>query len=88
MLLTEDNAQAIALAKEAIEIEPSFEDPYWTLLSLQDAKKDAQGVNSTLAAITKQFDDTFTPSKLNELFNLPNYEASDVYKAALDRKRF
>lgn len=86
--LMDDDTMAIKYAKEAIAIEPNFEDPYWTLISLQDEAADVNGVNNTLSLMQKQFDETFTPDRLNEYFELPNYEASDVYKAALERKRF
>lgn len=86
--MLKDNARAIALSQESIEIEPSFEAPYWTLVHLQEETEDFVGINKTLALMQAQFDETFTPARVGEFFQLPKYSASDEYKAALDRNRF
>jgi tetratricopeptide (TPR) repeat protein len=88
MYMMGNSVKAMALSKEAIEIEPSYEEPYWTLVTLQEQEKDFEGINKTLALMQQQFDETFTPSRVSEFFVLPDYEASRAYKAALERNSF
>jgi tetratricopeptide (TPR) repeat protein len=86
--LMDDKANAIEFSKEAISIEPDYEEPYWTLVSLQEESKDFDGINQSLALMQQQFDETFTPDRVSEFFSLPGYEASSAYKAALERNSF
>jgi hypothetical protein len=83
-----DSKKAIELSKEAVSLEPSYEEPYWTLVTLQEQEKDFEGINKTLALMQQQFDETFTPNRVSEFFVLPGYEASSAYKAALERNSF
>jgi hypothetical protein len=86
--LLDDLVAAVEAAKRAIQLEPEFEDSYWTLVALQDLTQDFKGLTSTFADIRARFNPELTPQMIAESGAVANYPTSDEFKDAVERNSF
>jgi tetratricopeptide (TPR) repeat protein len=86
-LLNDLNA-AIGAAKKAVQLEPEFEDSYWTLVALQDLTQDFSGLTETFAEVKERFNPELTPQMVAESGAVANYPSSEAFKEAAARNSF
>lgn len=74
-----DNTQAENYSRKAISTEPSFEDPYWTLVTIQLSELKHRDVVRTLDTIEQKFGYKFAAE---------NFQGNDVYKDFIKSPEF
>ena len=86
--LLDDLNAAIGAAKKAVQLEPEFEDSYWTLVALQDLTQDFSGLTETFAEVKERFNPELTPQMVAESGAVANYPSSEAFKEAAARNSF
>ncbi|MDO6694987.1 hypothetical protein Q4574_16940 [Aliiglaciecola sp. 3_MG-2023] len=73
-------SEALKYAYLGVNAEPSFEPPYWTLLTIYNEQQNYQGVADTLDLISERLYYEFTPESLGSEPAFAGFLASDAYK--------
>ncbi|MEP4889030.1 MAG: hypothetical protein ABJV04_03310 [Aliiglaciecola sp.] len=71
--------EALKYAYLGVNAEPSFEPPYWTLLTIYNEQQNYQGVADTLDLISERLYYEFTPESLGSEPAFAGFLASDEY---------
>ncbi|GAC13204.1 hypothetical protein [Aliiglaciecola lipolytica] len=72
--------EALKYAYLGVNAEPSFEPPYWTLLTIYNEQQNYQGVADTLNLISDRLYYEFTPESLGSEPSFAGFLASDEFK--------